>query len=121
MSNDLKTGCIHAAIDNILEEYADDTGYIQVVHNYSGRGMYGAQCLAIIGDRVFCMQAISRVIKTYATCAFDQSVPESAFASLVDIMMDFNQDNMGHDVVIYWPEIQIEPLDEVDEDQEEAN
>lgn len=53
---------------------------------YSGRGMYGAECFAITG-------------KTSDLIRFLRALPDEVGDELVDP----STDNMGLDIVFYWP------------------
>ena len=66
---------------------------------YSGRGMYGAQCFAIEGDNV--MEVLSWLI---AGC------DDTEQAAL--LVRDAKTDSMGHGTVVYWPNIPYEVTQE---------
>lgn len=95
--------------------------------SYSGRAMYGKQCVAITGT----MQDVGSVIGTVIKMAADEVIVMATDATsdeemdkvgeessnldkLIDALMDFRTDSMGYDIVAYWPDI--EPLQEEDEE-----
>lgn len=69
----------------MLEEAADEAG-VEYRTNYSGRGMYGAECFAIEG-------------KTSDLIRFLRELPDEVGDQLVDPTTD----SMGLDIVFYWP------------------
>ena len=120
-----------------IKALLDNSGSNIRVRSYSGRGMYGTDCLGIVGSHRECMEAIGIVIKEMhddvvmeteaaheedAECAIaDMSPREKAcqmdneFADHLESLMRFDTDSMGRsDIVVYWPNI---PW--VDEDGEE--
>jgi hypothetical protein len=91
------------------------------VRDYSGRAMYGRKCLAVTGSHSDCMKAIAYAINavhdTIVEWELQQQLadadpheesehaiadPDIDFADFVQTAMDFRQDSMGLDVVIYW-------------------
>lgn len=66
-------------------------------NSYSGRGMYGRECVGIVGSFESCMAVIGEVIK--------ENKEEPGFDEMVDQLLDFSQDSMGMDVILYWPEL----------------
>lgn len=69
----------------MLEEAADEAG-VEYRTNYSGRGMYGAECFAIEG-------------KTSDLVRFLRQLPDE----IADELVDPTTDSMGLDIVFYWP------------------
>lgn len=97
-----------------IKERCEDFGEVDFRNSYSGRGMYGKQCVGITGSETACMSLISAVI-----VALVDEVEADEFPAAVDTLMSFSRDNMGLDIIVYWP--QIAPLDNEDdkEDNEE--
>ena len=93
------------------------------IREYSGRGMYGKSCLAITGASGDCKSTLQRVVARalelayengYSHCDGDIEYPDLEMyevIELVDIqkicenLLDYSQDSMGYDSVIYWPKI----------------
>jgi hypothetical protein len=116
------------SIAESLQKFCGD-GNVEF-RSYSGRGMYGKQCVAITGDFSACMQMISEVIKDLHDEVFNAAIDstddrdsapydlDSAFSGAVDDLMDFSYDSMGLDVVVYWPNVEFVGPDE-DESEDE--
>jgi hypothetical protein len=84
----------------VLEEFFDD-----VRTEYSGRGMYGSNCLGIVtGDSGFSLAQTLMEAREEADEA-DEDVRE-----LLDAMLsrEPRTDSMGLDTIYYWPGIQVE-------------
>ena len=69
----------------MLQDACEDLG-IEYDPYYSGRGMYGATCFSITG-------------KTSDLVKFLRALPDEVGDELVDPTTD----NMGYDIVFYWP------------------
>ncbi len=80
---------------------------VELREKYSGRGMYGRECPGITGSMEGCMAVISEVIKA----AHMQGDLE--FEDIVDTLLDFKQDSMGRDIILYWPELAAFEYEEV--------
>jgi hypothetical protein len=93
------TQAIAKLIREIAEDGNEDTGFR---NNYSGRGMYGRECVGITGSQSDCQAIIAEVIKQAHARADDD---ELVFDDVVDAVLDYRQDSMGFDVIIYWPHI----------------
>lgn len=87
---------------------------------YSGRGMYGAQCLGIDIDRVGQIMELAAIL-------MDAGLETDALVNLGDTM---HTDSMGRGMIIYWPSIKLtdeekqmlkalEDAEDEDEDEEE--
>jgi len=100
------------------EEYEtldDCLGSFGEIARYSGRAMYGGECLGIIADNE------ERALFNLGIALMDDVTPETK--SLVKILTraEFRSDNMGRDsAVVYFPSIQLPDgvLAEDDEDEE---
>jgi hypothetical protein len=72
--------------------------------SYSGRGMYGKECLGVDTDRSemrVAAELIRAVIETKEE--FDDSLYE-----LAGILEDTQTDSMGMGIIMYWPNIPFE-------------
>lgn len=87
----------------VIKGAADEFGPdVQFRNGYSGRGMYGSQCVALVGSFNQVMGALALVEE-----ADDR----------ITLAEDARMDNMGYDIVMYWP--RVEPIaDLVEEDGE---
>jgi hypothetical protein len=88
-------------IRDAIEELGDDD--VSLRESYSGRSMYGRSCPGITGSMSGCMQIIGTVIKA---AHFEHSNDEVIFEEVVDMLLDFCQDSMGRDVILYWPQLE---------------
>lgn len=101
---------IKDAVDN-LNSYSDEPD-VRFRNDYSGRGMYGRQCVGIVGTESECMRVIGQVIKQARIKLMVPQMGSSEleghqlFEEVVDTMLDFSQDTMSlRSVIMYWPEL----------------
>lgn len=85
--------------------------------NYSGRGMYGKKCVAIVvDDQMEAKVAIRRITSSLLTQILDLVADNDECdlypEEMIDLILDFQTDNMGLDTVLYWPQLQA-PTEEV--------
>lgn len=102
--------------------------------SYSGRGMYGEQCVGIVGSWGDCMTVISLVISNHVQEMHDAarsallnsddvieelSEKNDGIQTNLNLLFDFRSDQMGRsDVVVYWPDIEYIKLSSDDGDDE---
>ncbi len=97
-------------IVELLRRVVDDADNVSIRNDYSGRGMYGKSCVGITGSKAYCMTVIGETIKlAYSLSAVQEDDVDGD--SVVDVLMNFEQDSMGYDVIIYWPHMQAEDED----------
>lgn len=72
-----------------LQELLESIGLTPT--RYSGRGMYGEECLAVV--------VTGGALQTLA--AIIEAAPSTKIAA--KIARDLRMDNLGHDTVLYWP------------------
>ena len=90
----------------------------EIRENYSGRAMFGRQCLGVV------VSDSDDLPKIAIALAMALEIPEDAMNSvsftapelleLVTTMPGMVTDNMGHDIIAYWPSISVEAEDEED-------
>ena len=98
------------------------------VRSYSGRCMYGRECLGLTGTHGDCMTVLSETIKMASQEVFDAAADavsddemrganeaNSDLHSMLDEVMKYLQDSMGRDVILYWPDVAWEEVDEAEE------
>lgn len=113
-------------IQQLLSTACDDMGGEVNIRSYSGRAMYGKQCVGITGSQRDCQKVIAATIGTMVQDLVDEAVlsPESGEAynmndnvqQAIDKLMSFSSDSMGYDVILYWPQIEwAESEEEVNE------
>lgn len=90
-------------VKEAVEAVGDDE-QVSFYNGYSGRGMYGSECVGITGSKSECMKLIAEVIKlAHEASASDDEVE---FDDVVDCLLDYEQDSMGRsDVIIYWRQL----------------
>jgi len=117
------------SVQEALREACEDVGDSSVIsfrNTYSGRGMYGRQCVGITGDMTDCQAAIAYVVKElsmalsrvakesvdpdYSATPDDLADTENDFDHAINTLMDFRMDSMGLGVILYWPEL--EPIED---------
>jgi hypothetical protein len=117
------------ALQTYLEQVRDD-GYEFKIRSYSGRGMFGATCVAVTLDRYSISQCelIARVVAAAAYDGAEKAEEEGDFAAegvssntmdIVEAMSNTNTDSMGLGTVVYWPNVPYVAGDEATEDTEE--
>jgi hypothetical protein len=109
-----------------FKDACESSGEVTFRNNYSGRGMYGRQCIGIVGDIVACQLVIAQVIKDlgwrisrvskesidpdYSASPEDLDETMQDYELKVEHILQFRQDDMGLNVILYWPNL--EPIDE---------
>lgn len=81
---------------NFIREHASDFD-VEVMDDYSGRGMFGKQTFAVTMPSV---SALASVCANFALNATSESIEENREA-LEEIVKGFRSDSMGMDIVIY--------------------
>lgn len=83
---------------------AEQAGY--VVRCYSGRGMFGRQCVAIdetengVPVLVQDLMTMAGALALYGVGTYDVD-----HDTMLDVLADAETDNMGIGIVVYWPSI----------------
>lgn len=116
----------------LINEAVADSDEVEA-RSYSGRAMYGHRCLAITGPHQACLELLKQVHNIALAELFDIAVDlgdnddadaNDAYAArdwltdIVDTMLSYNTDSMGHDIVMYWPN---EEFIEADTEEDEDN
>jgi hypothetical protein len=119
------------ALQKYLEAVRGD-GYEFKIRSYSGRGMFGATCVAVTLDRDSISQCelIARVVAAAAYDGAEKAEEEGDFAAegvssntmdIVDAMRNTSTDSMGLGTVIYWPNVPYVAGEETSEDEDEEH
>ncbi|SHX75028.1 Uncharacterised protein [Mycobacteroides abscessus subsp. abscessus] len=89
------------SFEDTLKNYAGDGELPTVQADYSGRGMYGKECLAVILDDSNLTPAVTAEL-AYVLADADDDV-----ADLIDRIWSLPTytDSMGRRTVIYWPNV----------------
>lgn len=78
-------------------------------NGYSGRGMYGANCIGIIGRDADCQRVIADVVKQLRNQTMKVQLGSSelentqVFEQGVDMLLGAAVDRLGYDTIYYWP------------------
>ena len=91
-----------------------DSGVVSYYSDYSGRCMYGRNCVGISGSRKDCMKVISEVMQDIAAANGAHGVLQ--VGEWFDTLLDFDMDNMGRDMILYWPSLDSEVTEHDDKD-----
>lgn len=98
-----------------LQEIVEDAGF--ETQSYSGRGMYGKKCLSFnleSGENEFdVFLSISESIQSYVESHDDGLELED----ITPHFMGAKSDSMGLGIVIYFPEIEWEEIEDQEEDE----
>lgn len=109
-------------LQELLEQACEQTegseDEVSFRNTYSGRGMYGRECVGITGDHSACMKVIAEVIKGLMVDIEDSdgdnpTIVRMSANEYVDTLLGFDRDSMGRDVILYWPELS--SIDSADE------
>jgi len=111
-------------VQQMFQHVVDDSGQEMRIRSYSGRGMYGKECMALVCQSY---GQVARVIAGVMRFACDQAEnnPESP-VEVDDVEINLGRmqmDSMGRGIVAYWPDIPFEGEedgDDEDEDEDEA-
>lgn len=77
--------------------------------SYSGRGMYGRECVGLVVSNVF--SAVAALYSGLSRVVADEIDLEDYLEALSDVIRETRQDGMGLDHIIYWPALAW-PVDE---------
>lgn len=81
-----------------IKEAFEDAGFEP--RSYSGRSMYGEECLAVLGD-----SAIGILLSTIRDFAGSGAFDTSEIVELIDQLTDYRTDQLGMREIIYWPQL----------------
>jgi hypothetical protein len=95
-----------------IQTAAHDNGDVSFRTSYSGRGMYGENCIGITGDTL----EVNRVIADVLEEMFDNVEVETDDDARYNIseqmkkdmrtLLNYRQDSMGRDIICYWSKLQ---------------
>ena len=110
------------SIVSLLRSACEEVGDVEFRESYSGRGMYGRECVGIVGMMDDCFAVIAHVQTALTQELFDTAIDaadgeENAAYDLNDkvqemqrSLMRISYDSMGRDVIVYWTAIAPEPI-----------
>jgi len=97
----------------MIRDAAEDMGdEVRFRDSYSGRGMYGRECVGVVGSEDSCMALVGEVIKRMHY----EANPAVDFSQAVDLIMNISRDSMGRSMILYWP--QLAPVEDREADDD---
>ncbi len=110
-------------LTELIRAAAQNGEDITIQTDYSGRGMYGRRCFAVVGSEMALRGMIIEIIQemmsdlaSSGTGNAEDMLPDAQ--GYVDTLLSYDRDSMGRsDIVIYWSDLQ---EDTAGEDGEEA-
>ncbi len=99
------------ATKHIIQKLCENTDLN--VRSYSGRAMYGRQCLAIT------CEGAGQFINQLLHSAVDEGLDTEDLREIADACATLREDSMGLDRVIYFPVIEFCDSDDEGDDEEE--
>lgn len=107
------------SIQKTIKAACEDMGNEVTFRNsYSGRGMYGRECVGITGTMADCQRVVAAAIGSMTQDLFDTAFNctdgeedmahalNDSVQEAIDQLVNFSWDSMGHDVIVYWPNIE---------------
>lgn len=102
----------------ILDRLHNDEDTSDIVRSYSGRGMFGKECLAIDADGGLCY-VMAHVLRTACNMARVE-LTGIEVEDLCTAVESARTDSLGHSTIVYFPGIPYVETDTEDQD-EDAN
>lgn len=94
---------------DVIKQYCDESGY-EFYEDYSGRGMYGEECVGIVVPGNY----LTRIAEL---CDYIWSF---GYGPVLDVFRSINKDTMGMDTILYFPGVKYSEAHKgEDEDEEE--
>ncbi len=100
---------------HILQVIFEDDDNFEV-RKYSGRAMYGKECLGIVVDDIkhFNTHIFNRLRKLFDSFEYHDDTIDNTLADLAQASRHMRTDNMGQSTIVYFPNIKL-----VDDDDDE--
>lgn len=93
-------------LDLIVDLHDEDDFQVRV--DYSGRGMFGEECLGIVGSNAskIIYKIMNAIIDNYSDSEGEQL---ELFKELTKILSyGYEQDSMGLNIIVYFPDVEID-------------
>lgn len=117
------------SIQSIIKAACHQHGEVEFRDDYSGRSMYGTECIGITGSMRDCQNVLGSLISQLTHDTFmsamnarDGAEEDAAYdfndevQSTLALLTSFEIDSMGQDNIMYWPGIKAEQsLDQSEE------
>ena len=97
-----------------LIELFDNAGYN--AQSYSGRGMYGKYCLGVVIEHSDPSKVLTDIILDCCQFCGHEAEQLEKVQWLCGNLNDMRSDSMGRDMIVYWPGIKWQELDEEEPD-----
>lgn len=112
------------SINTQFKEILENGG--REVYSYSGRGMYGQNCIGFYADGTIAQEIaqLATEIVNYCYDTLEGNDAEEMLDSVerfLDIMAEAKTDNMGQGTVIYFPNVEREDDEESNNEDEEED
>lgn len=108
-------------LQQMFQHVVDDSGQEMRIRSYSGRCMYGKECMALVCENY---GQVARVIAGVMRLVCEQAENKSESPVEVDDVEiklgRMRMDSMGCGIVAYWPDIPFEKDADDDEDDADA-
>ena len=113
------------SLQKMIQASATDPAHDVTFHgNYSGRGMFGAECIGISGSPAEIDKVVIDVLNRMADALVDAGINAESNAGhramyrireqmreYYQALMFQRQDKLGHDIIVYWPRLEPEAVD----------
>ncbi len=106
---------------SILKDLLDGAGF--ETRSYSGRGMYGRRCVGVVVENLgsFIADTISEIVDRLAYMSEEEREdhnPATEMEQVVRAFRNMKTDNMGMDIIVYFPEEEWKDDEKEDDDEE---
>lgn len=88
---------------SFLQRVLEDAGY--ECRSYSGRGMFGRECLGVSLDRYASEFALIADVLANMPVSSDGETMEDSLDTLAKAFRGANQDQIGLGTIVYWPAV----------------
>ena len=92
----------------IIKDAAESLDGVSIRTDYSGRCMFGKQCIGIVGDPSDCKQVISDCIYELFEMVDSEEISVCDAQEIAGEIMDYQEDGMGLQVIFYWTKLKAE-------------
>lgn len=96
---------------NSFQDMVEEVGY--ETRSYSGRGMFGQQCLAIICDNTG--KLFSDLID-FVECNFNSEERSDMYSDISQAFSHMKEDTLGRGTVVYFPQIKFQDMESEQEE-----
>ncbi len=109
---------------HVIQEFFEDTSEDFELRKYSGRGMYGKECVGIITPSLakFMAHVMQSLQYKLDSLEFDPDSTDEVVGNLAQAFKHMRTDSMGLDTIVYFPNMEFvgEEFSNGDEGEDEA-